>query len=153
MSGSGYKASHAAACGTNKPLINLTGSAAVRCSLDELTLGVTGTPDDTVGKYTVDRTTTTGTGGTSITEVKNDPLTANNPVGAATGGAYSTADPTEGDTGLMAIALNRRATYRWVANPGRELITVAAANNGIQIECESFSSGTPNAETTVSWYE
>lgn len=147
---SSYAVTHQTAAGTDLPMINLTGSAAIRCALYEIILGASGTPQDQSGIFVLERTTDAGTGGTTLTEEPLDPLTVA-ATGAAVGGTFGVV-PTDGNE-LLQIALHQRATFRWVATPGKELISAAASANGLMLNCESYSSGTPNIESTFHWTE
>ncbi len=46
-------------------------------------------------------------------------------------------EPTYTGIALLSIPLNQRATFRWVANPGSELVIPATANNGFGIETDT----------------
>jgi hypothetical protein len=50
---------------------------------------------------------------------------------------------------LLNIPLNQRATFRWVAAPGGELVMPATAANGFGIETDTISTGTPVITATV----
>lgn len=144
-----YAVQHQTPAGTTLPIINLTGSAAVRLKVADLVIGSDATPADVATEFNVTRTTSVGTGGTTLTEEPLDPLVVA-ATGAGIGGTFTGA-PTKGNS-LMMIALNQRATFRWVAAPGYELISTAAANNGIELESVA-SGGTPNINATIMWEE
>jgi hypothetical protein len=150
-SGARYGVTHETAAGTDKALINLTGSASVRCYLYDLVIGSDAAPADAGIQCNVNRSTGVGTGGSALTEQKLDPLTVNAATGAAVGGTYTT-DPADGNE-LLAIAFNQRATFRWVAAPQGEIVTTASANNGLMIRSVSSSTGTPNLVTSIYWRE
>lgn len=143
-----YSTVHQTPAGTDLGIINLTGSAAIRVKLYELDIGSDATPGDQAGEFVINRSTTTGTGGTAITPEPCDPLTVG-ATAAATGGTYGTAQPTDtANSELLMIALNQRATYRWVAAPDKELISVAAASNGLFLRSVAHT-GTPNINATI----
>ena len=102
----------------------------------ELEFGSEATPADNPFLWQVQRCTTAGTA-TSITPV------AINPADAATeaDGAYNhTIDPTlTANAMLLTLPLNQRATFRWVANPGCELIYPATASNGVAVRTPTAS--------------
>jgi hypothetical protein len=112
-------------------------------------VGSDATPADVATEFSVARTSAVGTGGTALTEEPIDPLTVA-ATGAGTGGTFS-GEPTYGNS-LMNLALNQRATFRWVAAPGGELISTAASANGIALRSIA-SGGTPNINSTVYWEE
>ena len=147
-----YSVAHQTAAGTDLPIINLTGSAAVRCNLCHLILGSDPTPADVAGEFVVDRTTDAGTGGTALTENPLDPLTVAATV-AGVGGTFSAAPTDTANSNLLMIALNQRATFTWWAREGFELISTATSANGLMLNCTGMSSGTPNMNATMAWFE
>jgi hypothetical protein len=144
-----YSTQHQTAAGTNKTVINLVGSAAVRPAWYDFVIGSDASPADVATEFNVTRTTDAGTGGSALAEPPLDPLSVA-ATGAGTGGTFA-AEPSAGPI-LMNVALNQRATFRWVAAPGSELITVATAANGIMLSSVA-SGGTPNINATIMWYE
>lgn len=147
-----YSVAHQTAAGTDLPIINLTGSAAIRVKLYDLVLGSDAAPADVAGEFVVDRTTGVGTGGTALTENPLDPLTVA-ATAAAVGGTFTTAPVDTANSNLLMIPLNQRATFRWVAAPGSELISTASASNGLMLNCTGMSSGTPNMNACIFWSE
>ena len=147
-----YSVVHQTAAGTDLPIINLTGSASVRVKIYDVILGSDATPADVAGEFVIDRTTDAGTGGTALTENALDPLTVA-ATGAAVGGTFSTPPTDTANSNLLMIALNQRATFRWVAAPGSELISTATASNGLMLNCTGMSSGTPNMNAVIFWEE
>jgi hypothetical protein len=147
-----YSVAHQTPAGTDLPIINLTGSAAIRCKIAHLILGSDATPADVAGEFVIDRTTDAGTGGTALTENALDPLTVA-ATGAGVGGTFSAAPTDTANSNLLMIGLNQRATFQWWANPGYELMSVATAANGLMLNCTGMSSGTPNMNATLLWDE
>jgi hypothetical protein len=86
--------------------------------------------------YVLQRCTTAGTS----TAVVPQPL---DPADAATetdAGENHTIDPTYTSAAIMMeVALNQRATFRWVAAPGSELVAPATASNGIGVSTPTSS--------------
>jgi len=144
-----YAVVHQTPAGTNLPIINVTGSASIRCKIYDLIIGSDANPADVASEFNMIRTTDVGVGGTALTPAPLDPLTVA-ASGSAKGGTFTTA-PTTGAVLLM-IALNQRATFRWIAAPGSELITSAAANAGIEL-LSVGSTATPNINATILWEE
>ena len=143
-----YATVHQTPAGSDLGIINLTGSAAIRPKLYDLMIGSDATPGDQAGEFVVNRSTTTGTGGSAITPEPLDPLTVA-ATAAATGGTYATAQPTDTSASeLLMIALNQRATFRWVAAPGGELIATATAANGLFLRSVGHT-GTPNINASM----
>lgn len=126
----------ASASSTTLPIANIVGTAAVRTMLYDMTIGSDATPADQAAKYTWQRTTTVGTwagaGGAAVTVVALDP---GDPAAVTTSnqGICSAGPTITASTSMLAVALNQRATYRWVAAPGSEIKVPATASNGIAL--------------------
>lgn len=151
-----YSASHQVAAAASIYHMNITGGTTIRINVYDLVIGFDATPADLAFEFNVVRTTTAGTTPTaSLTEVPLDPLTVA-ATAAATGGTYATDPlpdpPGASDAVLLMIAMNQRATFRWVAAPGGELISSATSANGIGLAILT-AGGTPNVNATMHWYE
>ena len=146
---SAYQGVHRTAAGTNLTILALESSASVVGKIHQLVLGSDATPADVATRFDVLRHTAAGVGGTAVVEKPTDPQAA-----AAScnlrGGTMT--EPTYEADFLLEIALNQRATFTWIANPGRELRTTVAAANGIGVRSIS-SGGTPNINCTLAWDE
>jgi len=113
---------------TRKTMLRLTGSTTLIFKVYEWIVGSDGSPADGVFVYEAQRTTTTGT----MTSVTPEPLdTAHGLVAEATAGSLATAEPTYAGVIALAIPLNARASQRWVAAPGGELVAARVASNGL----------------------
>lgn len=129
-----------AAVGTDKTVIALLSSTSVRPCLYEFTLGSSATPADVATLFQIMRLTAVGTEGSGFTPV---PLDAADAAAAADYAVAHSAEPTyTASSQLWGSALNQRATFRWVANPGGEIVAPASANNGVGLKSAS-SGGTP----------
>jgi hypothetical protein len=105
----------------------------------DIILGSEASPADNAFKYIVQRCTALGTS-TSVTPQALDPADAATESDA---GENHTIEPTyTANAVLLAIGLNQRATFRWVAAPGGELVYPATASNGLGIQ-------TPTASTVA----
>jgi hypothetical protein len=61
-------------------------------------------------------------------------------------------EPTYEATPLLEMAVNQRATFTWIANPGREMKSPLGTAAGVGVR--SVSSGaTPNINCTIAWDE
>lgn len=86
--------------------------------------------------YIVQRCTALGTS-TSVTPQPLDPADAATESDA---GENHTIEPTyTANAVLLAIALNQRATFRWVAPPSGELVYPATASNGLGVQTPTSS--------------
>jgi len=130
------------ASGTNKTLINLFHSAATptnRAQIYDIVVGSVATPADQAADFLCNRTTAVGTEGSGL--VPNN-LDAAGPAGDCDSGlGVFTAEPTyTAAKQLLAFQLNQRATFRWVAAPGGELVMTATQNNGAGLKTVSSTS-------------
>src|SRR3954463_4319344 len=105
-------------------IVELRSTTAIRPRIYDFILGSDATPADNAAEYVLQRTTTAGTS-TSFTPVALDP---GDPASLASFGQAHSAEPTYTAAALLLdIATNQRATFRWVAAPGGELVLPAAA--------------------------
>lgn len=144
-----FTAAHRTPVGTNLTVMALESSASVVGKIHQFILGSDATPADVATRFNIIRHTTAGTGGTAVVELAVDPQ------GAAAacnlrGGTMT--EPSYAADFLMEVALNQRATFTWIANPGRELRTTVGTANGIGVRSVS-SGGTPNANLSLMWDE
>lgn len=113
-------------------LINLFSTAgAARGYIYDILVSCGATPADQAANYELQRTTAVGTEGAGVTPVALDPDTS---ASSMDGAVSHTVEPTEtASTLLLAFSLNQRATFRWVAAPGGEIVTPATTANGANI--------------------
>jgi hypothetical protein len=115
----------------DKGVLVVASGGTARSKVYDIVLGSDSTPGDQASEFVVNRCTATGVGGTAITPEPLDPLSqaANS---TSTHGAYTTTEPVDtAASELLHICLNQRATFRWVAAPGSELIAIITAASGI----------------------
>lgn len=139
------------AVGTNKALLNLISAATVRPHLYDLIAGCVATPADAATNFQVVRTTAIGTEGSGFTPTKLDP---GSPASLCDiGQGVFSAEPTKtANSAILSFSMNQRATFRWVAAPGGELIAPATAGNGLAVESLSSTVATAH-EATIHWNE
>jgi len=115
-------------------------SAGNRLKLSELILGSDAATLGTSNiRWDIIRSTTTATG----TAITPDPLDM---ADTATGAVVKSNLTAQGATGtrvVLSIPLSQQATFRWVANPGSEIVIPSSASAGVHIT-------TPAAGTLVS---
>ena len=121
-----------------KTLVALTAATATlnRGQLKDLFVGPDGTPAGTDGSivYDVSRQTAAGTS-TAATPNPNDPAAS---VTRAVGAVNFTAEGTiTAASSLWGMALNQRASQRWVADPGAELVWPATNLAGLALRALS----------------
>lgn len=142
------------ASGTNLTLINIFNPAATpvtRLRIYDLMVGSVATPADQACKFLVGRTTAVGTEGSGFVPVNLDP---GGPAGAADSGigTFSGTPTYTANKELLVFSINQRATFRWVAAPGGELVTTATQNNGAGLKSSS-STSTQAHEATIHFME
>ena len=151
--GAGYKA-----YGTNtlasSPDTALTvignASAARRHWIDEIIIGILGTPSDNNSDWVAQRCTVEGTA-TGVTPTKDDPAD----IGAtANVGENHTVEPTYTSAEeLLELPMNHRGTFRWVApSPIRRLVTPATTNAGVGVKT-GHASATVDYGVQMAWEE
>lgn len=120
---------------TQWDLTAATGATTLRRAwVYDVTFGTDGTPADNSVTYKIDRQTTTGTRTTAVPA----PLDGADAAALITGGVVTTIEPSvTAATQLLEIATNQRATYRWVAAPGGELIVPATNVAGLGARAKS----------------
>ena len=101
----------------------------------DILVGTNGTPADNYMEWDVARTTGTTSGGTAYTPP---------PLDSADGAAFTLTtvnSTTEGvitaNSNMFYVGVNQRASYRWVAAPGSELVWPATASNGLVLRARS----------------
>lgn len=116
-------------------LIAATGATTLRKAwIYDILFGTDGTPADNAMTFTLDRQTTAGTG-TAITPI---PLDSGDAAALITAAANHTVEPTiTANSALLTIGINQRASYRWVAAPGGELVVPATNTNGLGLRAKS----------------
>lgn len=132
-----------------KTIITSTSSSATqarRGQIYDVMLGTDGTPADNAVVWDISRQTAAGT----ITAVTAVPL---NPADAAYLGLAAANATIEGTitatSSVLNLGVNQRASYRWVAAPGGELVYPATTANGFALRAKS-----PAYTSTVTgqWY-
>jgi hypothetical protein len=148
-SASGTQTLQSSASGDATALSFAAQSTAHRNIVYELWFGNEGAPADLVTVYHVARVTTDGAG-TSVTPSALDP---NDRASQCTCLENHTTEPTYTANGeLLEMPLNHRATFRWVAAPGSELITPATDNNGLGLKA-IHASATTDFRMGAMWEE
>lgn len=107
-----------------------------RGKLYDLIVGSEASPADGVFLWQVQRCTAAGTS-TGVTPQALDPADAATEMDA---GENHTIDATVTANAIpLSIALNQRATFRWVAAPGGEIVFPATASNGLAVRTPTSS--------------
>jgi hypothetical protein len=124
------------------------GATVRRAKVYDIIIGCAATPGDQAARYGVYRATSGAAAGSAVTEFALDGADV-----AATIAALSDLTNEPGTkTTCLDIPLNQRATFRWVAAPGSEIVIPATADNGVGIEVLATTSE-HDSTVTVLWME
>lgn len=116
-------------------LIGITGanSAPRRIKLYDILIGTNGTPADNFIEWDVSRVTTNST----ATSMTPPPLDQADATSLTTAMVNSSTAGTISVPNLFYVGVNQRASYRWVASPGGELVSPATSSAGFQLRTRS----------------
>lgn len=114
-----------------KTIWGIAGTSAVRPEIYDLLISSNASPADNSSEWQALRFTAAGTS-TAVTPEKLD---TGDPAATGVCGKNHSVEPTYASVPLLDVALNQRATFRWVAAPGSELVSPATAANGIGFQC------------------
>lgn len=117
-------------------LIGLTGANASprRGKVYDVLIGTNGTPADNYIEWDISRVTTNSTATTAT------PMPLDQADAAATTTVTvnsSTAGTITANSNVFYVGVNQRASYRWVAAPGGELVWPATSSAGFQLRVRS----------------
>jgi hypothetical protein len=139
------------ACAASAPqtILGITATTAVRPFIYDLLLGSSATPADNAILWYIGRYTAAGTS----TAVTPQALDSGDPASTTTAGKNHTVDPTyTANAILFHLALNQRASHRWIGDPNGPMICPATANNGMGLYA-SNASFTGNIDATIHFAE
>jgi len=136
--------------GTFKTLLSLTAETATltNAKVYDVLFGTNGTPADNFLEYDISRQTAAGTA-TAVLPVLIDP--GNRAAGSIAEANYTAEGTITAASSLFFIGVNQRASYRWVANPGSELIIPAVDENGVAFR--ALSAGYTGTATCTMMHE
>lgn len=133
-----------------KTAVTIIAASTVRPAVCEIDVGVSTAPADQTWQLVAGRFTAAGTAASNPTP---EPLDPNSAAALATAGITHSAEPTyTASKSLLDVQLHVRATYRWVASPGRELKAPATASNGIGVK-NHLASASSTIRATVHFSE
>jgi len=129
-----YGANGSITAAATKTVLCLSGSSAVRPALYDLLISSNATPADNSSQWWLLRFGTANGTGTAVTPELIDNA---DPAAASTVKKNLTVEPTTyGTVPILDISVNQRATFRWVAAPGSEIVSAASATAGIGLQCQ-----------------
>jgi hypothetical protein len=125
------------------PICNLLSTTAIRPKIYDLIVSSSSTPADNVGQFKLQRCTSAGTPGSSLSTF---PADFGDPASTATAGlaTFSGGPTLTANAFTLQWSQNQRATFRWVAAPAKEIVMPATANYGI-----AFMNTSRNSDFTV----
>jgi hypothetical protein len=115
-----------------KTIVGVTGGTTIRPYLMDLMISSNATPADNSSEWQLLKSTAAGTS----TAVTPKPLDDADPVAISTSGKNHSAEPTYTGVAMLDVAHNQRATFRWIAAPGEEIIVAATSTNGVGLQCQ-----------------
>lgn len=117
--------------------VTIIGATTVRPGVNEIIVGISTTPADQTFQACATKFTVAGTAGSNPTPL---PLDSGDVASVSTAGITHSGEPTYAATDdRLNIYLNQRATFRWVAQDGREIMGPATAANGIGTRMKTAS--------------
>ena len=116
-------------------LTALTGATTLRRGwIYDVMVGADGTPADNQITYKIDVQTDVGTGTAAV----GSPLDPSDAAGLLVETVNNTIEPTvPAAKQMFELSVNQRASYRWVAAPGGELVVPATTVNGLGLRAKS----------------
>lgn len=131
-------------------ILGLTSAATVRPRVYDLIVGSDATPADNAAEYVLQRYTAAGTS----TSVTPQALDSGDPASLCSAGEAHSVEPTyTANAILLQFALNQRATFRWVAAPGGEIVLPATAANGVGLQVISIAGSAINVNACIHFEE
>jgi hypothetical protein len=121
---------------TYKTQLALTAATATltRAMIYDIMIGVPGTPADNYVEWDISRQTAAGTS----TALTPNPLDGSIRAAGTVGSGNFTAEGTiTATSSVFYIAVNQRASYRWVCAPGSELVIPATNLAGLALRAKS----------------
>lgn len=117
-------------------VLSIIAATTVRPALYDIVLSSNSTPNDYSADFQVQRFSADGTG----SAVTPQPLDFADRAALTTSKHTYTAEPTlTANEILLRLAHNQRASVRWVAAPGGEIVVPALAGDGLALLCNAVS--------------
>lgn len=131
-------------------ILGLTSASTIRPKVYDLVMGSDATPADNAGEYVLQRYTAAGT----LTSVTPRPLDPADPAALASAGEAHSSEPTyTANIIMLQWAQNQRATFRWVAAPGGEIVLPATAANGVGVQTIGLGGSAVNMNCCIHYEE
>lgn len=111
-----------------------SGTAVRRGKVYDVLVGTNGTPADNYMEWDISRQTADGTA-TTVTPLAIDP--ADSAMLGVSKANYTVEGTITANSSVFYVGVNQRASYRWVAAPGGELVYPATNLNGFALRVKS----------------
>ena len=135
---------------TTVPMFDVVGAATTRLFAYDLISGSNATPADNYAQFGIRRVSARGTQTATWAPTALD---AANPASLAVFNTTWSGNPTiTASSDLLNVSHNQRATFRWVAAPGSELVVAATAGAGLALMAVG-SNATAAYQWTLLWEE
>jgi len=117
-------------------LLGLTGTGATarRIKVYDVLIGTNGTPADNFIEWDISRVTTASTSTTATPQPLDQADAASLTTTTVNSSQFGTITA---NSNVFYIGVNQRASYRWVAAPGGELVSPATSSAGFQLRTRS----------------
>lgn len=131
--------------------IAIDGTTTSRGKVYDVLVGSDATPADNAVQWNLKRFGTSNGTGTAVTPVALDPADG---VARLQGTETHTTEPTyTANAILLAFSVNQRATFRWVAAPGGELVIPATSDAGIGALVQAIAGSAVAHDVTMHFEE
>lgn len=141
----------AASLAASTSVLGLDGTTTTRGKLYDVVVGSNATPADNAVDFQIRRFATSNGTGTAVVPVTLDPAD-----GAAEidGTATYTGSPSfTANAEVLRWSQNQRATFRWVAAPGGEIVIPATSDSGIALVCDVVAGSSVNWQACFHYEE
>lgn len=126
------------------------GTTVRRIKVYDLICGSDATPADNAAEYVLQRYTVDGT----ATAITPQALDAADAASLSEAGEAHSIEPTyTANAIVLAWAQNQRATFRWVAAPGGEVVVPATADSGVGVQVITVAGSAVNTNVTMHFEE
>ena len=124
-------------------VLGLDGTTTTRGRLYDLILGSSATPADNAADFQIRRFSTNNGTGTAVTPIALDPADSAAEIDATQ--TYTVAPSLTANAEVLRWSQNQRATFRWVAAPGGEIVIPATSDSGVALIVDAI------AGSAVAW--
>ncbi len=145
-----YSAVGDATPATADSLLTLQAATTIKPELLDIVVGCPGTPADGASLFDLYRFTVDDGTGDATTA---NPLDPGDPASLASCLSNHSAEPNTIGATMLSIPLHQRATFRWVAAPGRGFKILALATVGLGLRFLTTTISSPDHHCTFIWEE